>query len=359
MARYRDPMFDSEKCGHPALVFILIVLLVALIATFVMNHLNNTRVHLVEQNVTVNDLPSALEGFRILHISDLHGASFGEGQKYLTQVIASKTYRAVCITGDVTGENGDYTAFIELIDALPMDVPIYFISGDQDPADLSAEVKEEGGALADFIIEAQAHGAIYLDCPQKLTVGSPNIWFSPESLYTYNLDGSERSLNSRQAELLAEEPSEAREAALSAIDYQLDRIKRVRDARMEMLSTDTHIALTHYPLGRTALINLRDSISIDEEGFVESVSLLLSGHFVGGQWRLPGVGAVYVPPATGLGNNGWLPGDSGVVGLSYSLGITQYISPGLSTSDDVPLPSFRLFNTPTVTILRLTSKLTD
>lgn len=357
MARYRDPMFDSEKRGHPTLIFVLVVLFVLLAVAFALNFLNNRRAHLIEQSVTVSGMPSALENFRILHISDLNGVRFGENQENLVCAFADKKYNVVCITGDIVGKTGDAVPFIELIDAIPEDVPIFFITGDQDPPDVSAAVTPSGGALADYIVEAQAHGAIYLDAPQKITVGSQTVWFSPESLYTYQVESSEKALNNRREELLAEEASDARDAALAAVDYQLDRMSRIRKARMEMLSTDTHIALTHYPLGRSALINLKSAI--DDDDTVQSISLLLAGHFVGGQWRLPVVGAVYVPPATGLGQSGWFPGDIGVVGISYSLGVTQYISPGLSISDDVPLLPFRLLNTPNVTILRLTSKLTD
>lgn len=359
MARYRDPMFDSEKRGHPTLVFMAVVLAVLLAAVAVLNHISNSRARLIEQDVTVSGMPSALEGFRILHISDLCGIRFGENQENLAGAIAGKRYDVVCITGDITGKNGDARALIELIDALPSGVPVYFITGDQDPADLSAAVKAEGGALADYIAQAQAHGAVYLDAPQKITVGDQAVWFSPESLYTYNLEGSERSLNARRAELLAEEATDARDAALAAVDYQLDRMKRIREARADMRAGDTHIALTHYPLGRTALIRLKNDLSDGQTDGVGSISLLLAGHFVGGQWRLPWLNAVYAPPAAGLGTNGWFPGDEGVVGLSYSLGVTQYISPGLGTSDDVPLPAFRLFNAPAVTILRLTTKLVD
>ncbi len=358
MARYRDPMFDAEKRGHPTLVFLLIVVIVLLLAALVLNAFSNGSVRLVEQSVTVNGIPRALEGFRILHISDLCGVRFGANQEKLMRAVAGKRYDAVCVTGDVTGK-GDARAFLELLDALPDGVPVYFITGDQDPADLSVEVCETGGALAAYIVEAQARGAVYLDAPQKLVVGGQTVWFSPESLYTYNLEGSEKSLNARRAELLAEEASSARDAALAAVDYQLDRMRRIREARLQMVSGDTHIALTHYPLGRSALINLKRDIAEAGENAVGSISLLLAGHFVGGQWRLPWLGAVYVPPAAGLGTNGWFPGDAGVVGLSYSLGVTQYISPGLGTSDDAALPSFRLFNEPTVTILRLTSKLVE
>ena len=47
-----------------------------------------------------------------------------------------------------------------------------------------------------------------------------------------------------------------------------------------------------------------------------------------------------------------------MVGLSSYHGIPQYISPGLGTSAAIDLPPIRIFNTPAVTILTLTGRLT-
>jgi len=105
--------------------------------------------------------------------------------------------------------------------------------------------------------------------------------------------------------------------------------------------------------------NLNEWTASDNESYVRSVSLVLAGHYVGGQWRLPWFGALRAPVSSGLGNaGGWLPEDEKVMGLSSFLGIPQYISPGLGTSRAIDLPGIRLFNTPAVTVLTLTGKLT-
>ncbi len=85
---------------------------------------------------------------------------------------------------------------------------------------------------------------------------------------------------------------------------------------------------------------------------------MLAGHYNGGQWRLPFLGAVKVPASAGKGS-GWFPGDMGVVGLSSYQGIPQYISPGLGASNAIGLPAFRLFNTPQITQITLTTRMTE
>ncbi|MDO4741678.1 MAG: hypothetical protein Q4A66_13505, partial [Eubacteriales bacterium] len=54
---------------------------------------------------------------------------------------------------------------------------------------------------------------------------------------------------------------------------------------------------------------------------------------------------------------GWFPDDHVVSGLSYLVGIPQHISPGLGASTAYPYMPGRLYNSPTVSIIYLTTKL--
>lgn len=359
MKRYRDPLFAPEKKRHPALVFFSLLLAFLLSVILVFNHINNNRISLIQEKVTVPTLPSSLENFRILHISDLHGLSFGAHQERLAAAISTARYHVVCITGDVTGKDGNAAAFLNLIDLFTeKDVPVYFIPGDEDPAPLIASPHGTLSAKADYILAAESHGAIYLDAPSKITVGRGTLWLCPEWVYSLDLTASETALLNRQAELLAQPMTEERNSALLAVMYQLDQMDRIRAARRETTESDIHIALTHHPLQLSALENLREWTASDNESYVNSVSLILAGHYVGGQWRLPLMGPLRVPASSGLGYNGWLPDDEKAMGLSTFMGIPQYVSPGLGASSAIGLPPFRLFNTPAVTVLTLTTKLT-
>ena len=62
------------------------------------------------ERVTVPGLPASLENYRILHISDLHGLYFGAGQERLALALKNARYNAVCVTGDITGPDGDIGA---------------------------------------------------------------------------------------------------------------------------------------------------------------------------------------------------------------------------------------------------------
>ena len=123
-----------------------------------------------------------------------------------------------------------------------------------------------------------------------------------------------------------------------------------------------HIALAHYPPTKEYIEvtqQLTDQLDEDEQyQYLPRVDLVLAGHYAGGGWKLPFLGALYVPD-TLLKWHGWFPARQDMQGLK-PLGSTQlHTSPGLSMPDTIVLPNFRLFNPPTVTLITLTSAITD
>lgn len=356
MGRFHDPLFDEGRRKHPFIGFMILLLLLIVATVAVLNTISNSRVTLAKQSVTVSNLPGSLENFRILHISDLHGLYFGPHQEQVQAAIASAQYDIVCVTGDITGRNGDIGAFLELLNLFGSK-PVYFIPGDEDPSALITAPHAGNSPLADYIRTAQEHGAIYLDAPMRIDRGKGTLWLCPAWVYTLNYEGALSAYQARLAQVEGMDPSPERDAALAAVKYQLDQLDRIRQAWRETLETHIHIGLTHVPLDDTVLRALRDWTAADNDSHILSISLVLAGHTVAGQWRIPGVGAVRAP-GSGDQGGGWLPEDREVTGLSTVHGISQYISPGLGTSAAIGLPGIRLFNTPTVTVITLTSKLT-
>ncbi len=356
MGRSHDPLFEEGRRKHPiaGFLFLLLILIIATVA--VLNTISNSRVSLLKQSVTVPSLPPALEKFRILHISDLHGLYFGPHQEQMQAAIVSAQYDIVCVTGDITGRDGDISAFLELL-KLFGGKPVYFIPGDEDPAALVTAPHGGGSPLADYIRTAQGHGAVYLDGPVRIDRGKSALWLCPAWVYTLNYDGALSAYQARQTELWNTEASPERDAALAAVEYQLDQLDRIRQAWRETLEGHVHIGVTHVPLQDSALEALREWTASDNGAHIRSISLVLAGHNVAGQWRLPGIGAVRAPD-DGEDGGSWFPEDRKTTGLSTTHGITQYISPGLGTSAAIGLYPIRLFNTPSVTVITLTGKLT-
>lgn len=78
--------------------------------------------------------------------------------------------------------------------------------------------------------------------------------------------------------------------------------------------------------------------------------LVISGHYHGGQYRIPFYGALFVPDING---NGFLPKQSEISGLVNRNGYVEYISRGLGSSSSIKALEFRLFNTPELNIIKL------
>lgn len=356
MRKSQDPIFAPDRKKHPGITTALFLFIFVALVTVCFNIVNNSRISLEERSITIASLPKQAENFRILHISDLHGLSFGNNQQRIADTLQGKYCDIVCFTGDATDKDGNYDAFLELIALFP-NTPFYFISGDEDPAPLLATPHDGDNPKAAYIQAAEAMGAVYLDAPVLLKAGNQSLWLSPEAVYSLDAAGMEKSISDRLAQLQKEPDSPEKKAAMEAVLYQQERLQRIREARKIMLPTDTHIALSHHPLTETGMHNLVEFLKTDNESYVSTISLILSGHYVGGQWRLPLIGPLKAPSTAELPMGGWFPESSAVSGLSYNLGIAQYISPGLGTSSAMKLPPIRLFNTPTLSLLTLTTKL--
>ena len=58
---------------------------------------------LMQRTVRIEDgaLPAAFTGLRIAHLSDLHNARFGRGQRKLLQMLAAAQPDLIAVTGDL------------------------------------------------------------------------------------------------------------------------------------------------------------------------------------------------------------------------------------------------------------------
>ena len=180
------------------------------------------------------------------------------------------------------------------------------------------------------------------------------IWFVPEELYALDLDGV-RSTYSKQLENLNGKGTAltADDAArIRSLEYELQRIDDLQALKKEFLPTDIQVVLTHTPLSEEYVSDLVSWAAKEDLFSMRYASLILAGHYNGGQWRIPFAGAVYVPEL------GWFPKDERVRGLSYVDGVPQYISPGLGSDPHYEHQPGRLYNSPVITRIVLTRKAT-
>ncbi|MGN0779999.1 MAG: metallophosphoesterase [Aristaeellaceae bacterium] len=329
-------------------IFLLLAVATVCTANFVMDH----QVQYLKQSVTVQNLPSDLENWTILHFSDLHGRELGDGQAAIQSAIKGLAYSSVVFTGDMIGVGGDIQPFLDLVALLPASTPKLYIPGDSDPDYLSGVAHGSLSVYTDWAVRLQDAGVTIVDEPICFTRNKSNIYFIPEYLYTLDLDSMEAAYRSQLEQLsmyLDLSPDEAAQRRLC--EYHLGRVQRIRDFKSSLTEKDIQIVLTHTPLTREYVSTLLQWSDKNDLFSLRHAALVLSGHYCGGQWRIPGVGALYVP------EYGWFPDDSLLQGLDYLAGIPQYISPGLGASDYYRWQPGRLFNSPVVTMIALTARM--
>ena len=333
---------------------VLILLPILIVSLYVLNITVSRRVKLEELKLTVLNLPDDLESYSILHLSDLHGARFGEGQKAIETALGTTRYSCVVMTGDMLGEDGDVQPLLELVALMPKDTPKFLIPGDTDGPAVETGAHSSLSVYTGWAEQLQAAGIQILDRPVLITREKGRIWFVPEDLYALDLEQMSSvfrkqldELNGRNNALTADDAAHMR-----AMEYELERIEELKELKKEFLPTDIQVVLTHTPLSEEYVSDLVSWTDKEDLFSMRYASLILAGHYNGGQWRLPFGGAIYVPEL------GWFPDDKQVQGLSYLDGIPQYISPGLGSDPHYEHQPGRIFNTPVLTRIVLTRKAT-
>ena len=339
---------------------VFLVVIVLLLAIVVL--LQGNSISVDEQQVTMVGLPEDLEGYRILLLSDLNGRRFGDEQATILREIGTLDYDAVFIAGDMVGSGGDPQPFYELLEGLPSSKPVYFIAGDSDPQPVLDVTRDITGTveqmvLADWILGAMERGATYVDAPVELNVGDSSIWISPADML--NLDAGELA-NTCEEQMLQEQEGtvlglQSDHDTLPSTTYRYERAQRLLNAVNSMTAADVHISLAHEPPSDDFLY-ASSTHNSSEEKYLTQPSLVLAGHYCGGVWRLPLVGALYIPSSTAE-RHGWFPAQEDVQGLSTAGGTQLYITAGLSTTDSAPLMFFRFLNRPQISIIELTATL--
>ncbi|MEA4927477.1 MAG: metallophosphoesterase [Candidatus Limiplasma sp.] len=315
----------------------------------------NRRLDLQTEKVRVMSLDKKFENFTLLHISDLHGAEIGLNADAWRSLLYGKDFSAVVMTGDMVGAQGDYSPLISLVKTLRQikaGVPVYLIAGDEDPTPVVSNLHGNPEVLAEWVRAAQEVGAVYLDRPVSQSVGKQTAWFVPEYLYSVDITGMQESLTRQKQDMEAVGQQYEGEGGASyrALCYRLDAITASAAAIKTMTKDDLQIGLTHVPLEADYVREMIEWADESAPFSFRRLSLVLAGHYCGGQWRLGSLGPVYVP------EKGWFPGDAGVLGMQRINSISQYISAGISASHFYPMPG-RLFNTPSVALLTYTARI--
>ena len=283
----------KEKHFSILKLIIFIILIIALVIAY--GFLIEPKLITVkEHKITVNNLPDNFNGFKIVHISDLHyGRMFDEDRlKKLVNSINEQKPDIVVLTGDLIDKDTNMTIdeankISAELNKINSTSGKYAISGNNDlKFDEWTNIITNGG----FIDLNNTYDTIYKD-------GYQNIFIAGASTLQ-----DKQSINDK---------------VKTSIDYlnSFDKNGPVYK-----------ILLLHEP-------DVIDDINVNP------FDLILAGHSHAGQVRLPFIGAIYLPD-----------GAKKYYESYYKLKNSDlYISNGLGVSDY----NFRLFNTPSYNLYRI------
>lgn len=110
--------------------WVLLPLLLAALALALWD--GQTRLVTDRYTCQLSSLPESFEGFRIVQVSDLHGASFGAGNRRLVERVRAEKPDLIALTGDMTACEADLAVTAQLLPQLAQIAPCYYVSGNHE-----------------------------------------------------------------------------------------------------------------------------------------------------------------------------------------------------------------------------------
>lgn len=121
----------KQRKGHGCLTGIIIIALMAAVLAFLIKD-SRENLEISDYELSSSKLPASFDGFKIVQLSDLHGAEFGEDGKELVTKVKELEPDIIVLTGDFVTDEGDIDVVQRLAEALAELCPVYFISGNHE-----------------------------------------------------------------------------------------------------------------------------------------------------------------------------------------------------------------------------------
>ncbi|GAB6085061.1 metallophosphoesterase [Alkaliphilus crotonatoxidans] len=270
------------------------VLLIFLVPFSIWVYWGNTSILTTQIHISSKSLPVSFNGFRIVHVSDLHNTEFGVNQEKLLDAVKNASPDLIAITGDlIDSRRTDLLKAMDFVNGAVKIAPVYYVTGNHE-ARIDEYLKLE---------EKMAEAGVVLLRDKGVTIER-----GEDFIRLLGLD----------------DPSFMKK------NDKIENSITLTDAKLKDLMDENQytILLSHRP----ELFNVYAAHSID---------LILSGHAHGGQVRLPFVGGLVAP------NQGLFPKyDEGI----YEIGPSKMVvSRGLGNS----IFPVRINNRPELVVITL------
>lgn len=272
--------------------------LAATVAVPIFCYVQNNWLQISNINYSSAKLPKGFNGFKIVHISDLHNKEFGKNQQGLIEKIKEFSPDIIAVTGDLIDRRITKLGIaLEFIIRAKKIAPVYYVTGNhekrsRDYTILKRELINQDVRIMDDTSKILEYNGDHI---QIMGLGDPILleYFSDKPY------GEE-------------------------VEQTINRLKKDHQEYFTLL-------LSHRPEYFDIYAN-------------QNIDLTLSGHVHGGQVRLPVIGGLYAP------GQGILPKYTG--GIYKKENSTLLISRGLGNTSRCPV---RVFNRPNLVNITLNS----
>jgi len=274
---------------------IMLAIVTVLILLIIWIAYGNTDLEIYKYNVKSEDIPSEFDNFRIVQISDLHNAEFGENNEKLLLMLKQADADIIAITGDmIDSRNTDVDVAISFAQKAVNIAPVYYVNGNHESRVLGEYEKLKQG-LTDAGVN------ILENSSADIAIGDEAITLIGINDPTFRME-------------LVDDTMEQN------IAHQLEDVIPDND--------NYKVLLAHRP----------EYFDV----YAGNVDLVLSGHAHGGQFRIPFVGGLVAP------GQGFFP--EYYEGSHIKENTEMIVSRGIGNS----IIPFRINNKPEIIVAELT-----
>lgn len=276
--------------------FIVLAAIVAiLILLIIWIAYGNTDLEIYKYNVKSEDIPSEFDNFRIVQISDLHNAEFGENNEKLLLMLKQADADIIAITGDmIDSRNTDIDVAISFAQKAVNIAPVYYVNGNHESR-VSGEYEKLKQGLTD------AGVTILENSSADITIGDETI-------------------------------------SLIGINDPTLRMELVDDTMEQNIAHQLVSVIPDNDNYKVLLAHRPEYFDV----YAGNVDLVLSGHAHGGQFRIPFIGGLVAP------GQGFFP--EYYEGSHIKENTEMIVSRGIGNS----IIPFRINNKPEIIVAELT-----
>lgn len=122
---------SKKHRGRGCLTVLIIIALIAAVCAFLIKD-SRDDLEISRYEVESAKLAESFDGFRIVQLSDLHGAEFGDDGMGLVEKVRELEPDIIALTGDFITDESDLAAVKKLAERITKLCPVYFVSGNHE-----------------------------------------------------------------------------------------------------------------------------------------------------------------------------------------------------------------------------------